>query len=450
MTPLIQLMQHRAPKYPAGTKNHILKAFVLFSCLLASSWTFAQRSTSSSPYSRYGLGEMRGDLLPQTRGMGGIATGIRYLSGAGNINVGNPASYSALGLTTIDVGVFGNITELSKNQLSENSYNFSLSHINFGIPLGRPGGISFGIMPFSDVGYSYAIPGKIDTTNIRTVYAGAGGTTKAYMGYGVQVTKNFSVGANVAYLFGTLENIRSIELPGDVGALNVRIDSNQYINGFSFDYGLQYLQPLGNNVNLTIGYTGTAGTPLNTTASRVVTRTATSVEDDFENLPVDSIDNYEGQKQRITMPMKHSVGFSIAKGNSWLIGGDVNYAKWSDYRVASHNPGLTDSYGFAVGGQITPDVTSVKYFNVVDYRLGFKYNKSNINISNQDIKQMALTVGFGFPLPSLFGTSFYKINFATEFGQMGTMDNNLVRERYINFNLGFTLNDRWFRRNRYD
>src|SRR5690606_2809312 len=191
-------------------------------------------------------------------------------------------------------------------------------------------------------------------------------------------------------------------------------------------------------------------TPLNTTASRVVTRTPTSVEDDYENLPVDTISTYEGAKQRISMPMKHSVGFSVAKGNNWMVGGDVNYAKWSSYRIGGHNPKLTDSCGFAVGEQITPDVTSLNYFNVVDYRLGFKYNKSYINIANQNINQMALTVGFGFPLPSLFGTSFYKINFATEFGQMGALTNQLVRERYINFNLGFTLNERWFQRRRYD
>src|SRR5690606_26892654 len=360
------------------------------------------------------------------------------------------AAYSALALTTVDVGVFGNITQLSQNQRSENSYNFSLSHINFGIPLGRPGGISFGIMPFSDVGFSYAIPGMIDTTSIQTVYAGAGGTTKAYLGYGVQLSKRFSVGANVSYIFGTLENISSVEFPNDIGALNVRTDSSQYVNGFSFDYGAQYFQPLGNNVSLTIGYSGTAGTSLNTNASRVVTRTPTSVEHDVENLPIDTVHTYEGQKQQIAMPMKHSVGFSVAKGNSWMVGGDVNYAKWSSYRVGGHNPNLTDSYGFAVGGQITPDITSVNYFNVVDYRLGFKYNKSYMNIGNQDINKMALTVGFGFPLPSLFGSSFYKINFSTEFGQMGTLSDNLVRERYINFILGFTLNDRWFQRRRYD
>ena len=434
-------MQHRISKF-------LYTALSI--SLLLSTTAQAQRATTSSPYSRYGLGELRGDALPQLRAMGGITTGIRYINGYGNINIGNPASYSALGLTTIDVGLFGNITELSQNNAKENSYNFALSHINFGIPLGRPGGISFGIMPFSDVGFSYAIPGMLDTTSVRNVYAGAGGTTKAYLGYGVQITKNLSVGVNAAYIFGTLQRINSVEFPNDVGALNVRTDSSQYVKGFSFDYGVQYFQPLGNNLNLTIGYAGTAGSPLNTTTSQVITRTPTSVEDDQENLPVDTISATDGVKRQITMPMKHSIGFSIAKGNSWLIGGDFNYAKWSDYRVGNSNPHLTDSYGFAIGGQITPDVTSVNYFGVVDYRLGFKYNKSYININNQDINQMALTVGFGFPLPSLFGSSFYKINFATEFGQMGTLSNSLVRERYINFNLGFTLNDSWFRRRYYD
>ena len=434
-------MQHRISKF-------LYTALSIF--LLFSTTAQAQRATTSSPYSRYGLGEMRGDLLPQLRAMGGIATGVRYINGYGNINISNPASYSALALTTIDVGLFGNITELSKNDRSESSYNFALSHINFGIPMGRAGAFSFGIMPYSDVGYSYAVPGKLDTTNISNLYSGAGGTSKAYFGYGIQITKNFSVGVNASYIFGTLEQINSVEFPDDVGALNVRTDSSQYVKGFSFDYGLQYFQPLGNNLSLTIGYAGTAGSPLNTSTSRVITRTPTSVEDDREHLPEDTISVSNGLKQKITMPMKHSIGFSIAKGNNWLVGGDFNYAKWSDFRVGDHNPHLTDSYGFSVGGQITPDVTSVNYFGVVDYRLGFKYNKSYVNINNQDINQMALTVGFGFPLPSLFGSSFYKINFATEFGQMGTLSNNLVRERYINFNLGFTLNDSWFRRRYYD
>src|SRR5690606_20059414 len=108
----------RIPKYPNDIMQHILKAFIFITFLLSTALVYGQRSTTSSPYSRFGLGEIRGDVLPQTRAMGGINTGVRYLSGYGNINMGNPASYSALALTTVDVGVFGNITELSRDQLS--------------------------------------------------------------------------------------------------------------------------------------------------------------------------------------------------------------------------------------------------------------------------------------------------------------------------------------------
>lgn len=414
-------------------------------------WASAQRATTSSPYSRFGIGELRQDLLPQTRGMGGIATGVRYLGGYSNLNVANPASYSALHMTTMDAGIFGNITELTNSQRSESAYNFALSHINFGIPFSpRAGAMSFGIMPYSDMGYSYAVPGRIDTLDIQSAYNGAGGTTKAYLGYGIQLNRNFSVGFNVSYIFGTLSAIRTLEFPDHPGALNTRIDDRNYINGISYDYGAQFFKTFGNNMNLTIGYAGTAGSSLNAKASRTVTRTPTSAVDDEENIPTDSLSAIEGVKRKLTMPMRHSIGFTLARANKWLVGADFNYGQWSDFRDGDTDPGLTDSYGFAVGAQIVPDITSVRYYNVMDYRVGFKYNKSYVEVANKDINQMAVTVGLGFPLPSMFRGAFYKINFATEFGQMGSVSNGLVRERYVNFNLGFTLNDRWFVRSSYD
>src|SRR5690606_28339318 len=374
-------MHHCSTKHPKINMRIVSKVSLIaaFFVVLGVS-AHAQRATTSSPYSRYGLGEIRGDNLPQTRAMGGIASGVRYLQGYGNINISNPASYSALMLTTIDVGVFGNINQLSKNQHSENAYNFALSHINFGMPLGRPGGISFGILPFSDVGSSYAIPGKVDTTNINTVYAGTGGTTKTYLGYGIQLNKNFSIGVNAGYIFGTLNNISSIEFPNDAGALNIRTDNSRYVKGFSYDYGIQYFQPLKNELSLTIGYSGTAGTSLRAKASQVVTGTATSVADDEENLPLDTIDSFDGQQYHIKMPLKHSIGFTLTKTNKWMVGGDFNYAKWSNYREGADNPGFTDSYGFAIGGQFTPDASSINYLNLIDYRLGFKANKLYLNL----------------------------------------------------------------------
>jgi hypothetical protein len=85
----------------------------------------------------------------------------------------------------------------------------------------------------------------------------------------------------------------------------------------------------------------------------------------------------------------------------------------------------------------------------MDYRLGIKYDKTFVKIGNNDINQYALNFGFGFPLPRN-RSSFYKINLAAEIGQRGTEMNNLVRDRYVNIHLGFTLNDKWFQKNYID
>lgn len=440
-----QLIKHLLRQIPFYTALTVLLAVGMVDTL------YAQRASTSSPYSRFGLGQLHGNNLTQNRGMGGIATGVRHLGGYSNINVANPASYSAIRvMTAIEVGVAGSITQLSNSNRSENSYNFSLANINMAVPLAKYGGLSFGMMPFSDVGYSYATPATLDTMDIVRAFAGEGGTTKAYLGYGVQLHKNWSVGFNAGYIFGTQRHINALEYPNEPGALNTKIENTNYLNGLNLDYGVQYFKSFKGDNYLTIGYAGTAGNNINSRTSQAITRTYASVVGNISGLPVDSVKFTEGQDQKITMPMKHSLGFTFATANRWLVGADVNYATWSDFGQNNQNAGFSDSYGFAVGTQWTPDITSIRYLGVIDYRLGFNYNKSFININNQDVKQMGVTVGLGLPLPSLYGGSFYKVNFAAEFGQMGNTSAGMVQERYINFNLGFTLNDRWFMRRQYD
>jgi hypothetical protein len=148
--------------------------------------------------------------------------------------------------------------------------------------------------------------------------------------------------------------------------------------------------------------------------------------------------------------MQHTIGFAIQRNNKWVVGTDVSLGQWKNYSEGGKNPGLQNSTGIAVGGQITPDITSVgKYFNLVDYRLGFRYNKTYIQLNNQDIKELALTLGLGLPLPANRST-FYKINIGTELGQRGTVTNNLIRERFVNFYLNFTMNDQWFQKYKFD
>ena len=421
--------------------------------LIAAGVTATAQTTSSSPYSQFGLGDLKGALLPQTRGMGGISMGIRKPGVYDNINMANPASYSTLVLTTFDVGASMDLRKLSKaGTTGKSQFNSTLSHINFGIPVNKFSAISFGLVPYSDLGYQFKNSGVLDTNNVEYVYGGEGGVSKAYMGYGFKLGKNLSLGFNVGYLFGSLKENRAVDFLDknsasgyDPAAFNSRTQFQQSVGGFSFDLGLQYVANLTDNTKLVLGYTTNTGNKISSRSDVVTTRYRRDALGN-EMAVADSSFYQKGTKGKINMPMTHTAGFAFEKTNSWLIGADVSYSKWSDFSEGAVNAGLNDSYGVALGGQITPDAGSINnYWKLVDYRLGVKYDRTFININDNDIKQYAVTFGLGFPLPSNRAT-FYRINLSTEVGRRGTEKNNLVRDNYVNINLGFTLNDKWFQK----
>lgn len=416
--------------------------------LLGAANTFAQ-SSSNSPYSQFGLGQLTESLLPQNRSMGGIAAGIRRPGNYSNINLANPASYSAIKITTFDIGVFTGLTSLSNGSAKENSFTGSLNHLAFAVPVNNSSALSFGLLPFSTIGFKSRTTSNIDTVTNDRIYSGEGGISKAYVGYGYQIGKHFSLGANVSYLFGKLERARDSEFPNDATAFNTRNSVTRSVGGISFDYGAQYFTKVKKNVQLTLGYSATAQSKLNSSITETSSRYTKDASGN-ENFPTDSSYVNDAVSQKLTLPFTHRIGIDFEESNKWLIGADVSLGQWSKYREGSASVGLQNAFGIAVGGQITPDITAVgSYFKLVDYRLGFKYDKSYYQFKNNDIKQYAITLGLGLPLPSN-RTTFYKVNLGAELGQRGNTQNGLIRERFANIYLGFTLNDKWFQRYKFD
>lgn len=410
------------------------------------------QTTTSSTYSQYAVGSLKGAYLPQNRAIGGISSGLRRAGSFYSINPANPASYSSIELTTFDVGMSSEYLSRTKGGNSESDFTASLSHLAFGVPVSKKSALSFGILPYSSLGYQTRISSRVDTNAVDRIYSGDGGLSKAYLGYGILLGKHISVGGNFAYTFGKLQNTSSLEFPNDYSAYNSRYETSTSVGGINFDYGIQYLSNLTSNVRLVVGYSGTASSKLSLDRSSVFTRYTRSA-DGVEDLAADTASYTKKATQTLTLPTMHSMGFTIEKVNKWLVGADFRMGQWTQYREGRVKPDyIRDSYGVSAGAQLTPDINSVSsYFKVMDYRVGFSYDKSYINVNNSDINQMAITFGFGFPLQaSPTRTSFYKINFAAELGQRGTLSNNLVREQYVNFHLGFTINDQWFRRYKFD
>ena len=91
----------------------MIKKIILSISLLLSLVSFAQEGTSS-PYSFYGIGDVRFKGTVENRSMGGLSV----MPDSIHLNVMNPATYSSLKLTTYALG--GNV---SVNKLSSDSQN---------------------------------------------------------------------------------------------------------------------------------------------------------------------------------------------------------------------------------------------------------------------------------------------------------------------------------------
>ncbi|WP_235969823.1 OmpP1/FadL family transporter [Pedobacter planticolens] len=430
--------------------------YTLAVCLLLTSIVANAQVTVQSPYSKFGVGNIKGSLLPQYRAMGGISTAVYKPGFFNSINIQNPASYAGINATTLDIGLSVNSTELKNSTQTENSFNATLSHIALAFPVSKKSALSFGILPYSELGYNFKNTVKVGTTtaNTKTVdykYNGEGGLTKAYLGYGVQFGDHFRVGANAEYLFGNLSENRSTEYVDDPGSINSRMQVKNSVGGVSFSYGAQYDFRLDNKTLLVLGYSGSSSSKINLKNSQVVTQYFNDATGS-EQTALDTLLLVENSPTNLKLPLIHNFGISIQRDNKWMVGADYRMGKWSNLSINNVNQGLQDTYGFSVGGQYTPDVTAINgYFKRVDYRLGFQYDKTYIQMNQQDIKQMAVTFGVGLPLASYSRGAFYRMNLSAELGKRGTVSNGLLQEKYLNIHLGFTLNDSsWFQRFRFD
>lgn len=393
--------------------------------------------------------------------MGGIGTAVRKPSGFNDINISNPASYSSIQLTTIDIGAYMGISSLSTNAIpSQTSTNFRLSHIAFGIPVSKQSALSFGLVPYTNLGYSYrqqttlplnrASSGGIDTSaTVNNIYSGSGGLSKAYIGYGFGIGENLNLGFNIGYIFGNEKQNRATEYPNIPTVLNSNIENSFSAGGINFDFGAQYNIKVSETRRFTLGYSGSAGSNLNTNSKFIVSQYLFA-SDGTADLARDSLISTTASG-KIKLPMMNRFGIVYQKDGHYMIGADVKLGQWSNLTVDGVNANLQNSQSFALGGQITPNIDAIgSYLSLVDYRFGLKYDKTYINTNSTDIKQYAATFGLGLPIPNDSRTSFYKVNIAAEVGRRGTLENSLVRENYVNIYLGFTINDKWFRKYKFD
>lgn len=168
--------------------------------------------------------------------------------------------------------------------------------------------------------------------------------------------------------------------------------------------------------------------------------------------------NWEDRKGRIVLPSTTRIGFSLgSSSNIWKIAADIKYMDFSNYKKFGQSDSLKNAFQFGLGFQWIPNAKSQpNHLKHIVYRVGAFYNSGYIKLRNEAIDYMGVSAGIGFPFnrPRYSTNKSQKavsmINLAVSVGQMGTVNQNLIKEKFVRLTLSFSLTDDWFQQRQYD
>lgn len=403
----------------------MIKKVIISACLLISFVSFAQQGTAS-PYSFFGIGDVRFKGTLENRSMAGVAVEQDSI----HLNIENPASYASLLQTTFTVGGTFATSNLKTSSKSEKAQRTTFDYLALGIPMGKFGA-SFGLVPVSSVGYKIFNDNTATEGALSTQLDGKGGVNKVYFGLAYKILRGWNIGADAQYNFG---KITTTTVEGITGVQNSTAEVNTAeLSGMAFSIGTMYQKKIYKKTSIFSSLSYTFGSSMNADNTRVI-----SVQGDSDPY-VQTIDS-----KTLKLPSKLNIGLGVGEARKWLVGANMTFRGAGDlanYYNAAENVTYESSSKYALGGYYLPNYNSfTSYMSRITYRAGLKYEKLGLIVNNESIKDIGMTLGAGIPIPG----SFSNVNFGIEFGKRGTVSSNLVQENYVNFSLSFSFNDRWF------
>jgi len=432
------------------------------------------QTLSQSPYGRFGLGDLKYSPSPYQQALGGLSKAI---GDSNTLSFNQPAALAYLesGVTIFEAGLSGTQTSYVYPNRSTVGNTAGFGYFGLAFPISKKfWNTSISLTPVSNVGYTLrdTINNSI-TGDAYLTYAGAGGYSAFSMTHAFKLGKNFSLGVQLDYVFGRTDYSSTVFFPSALnnGNRNSLVTRSNRINGFDVNTGLMYRKyfrkrkqgdgskPIQDSLHLTIG--GTFH-PLMDLAGSYSYLSQTFFGNAPGTLSIAGTNDtilYIGQQAgNVSMPMQYGGGITL--GNSaqkWLVGAEYVYTNWNDFRLFGLADSVKSSYRLAAGIQIMPaginTTGKVNYFKRVRYRAGFNYSDGLLSVDGKRLPEMEISLGFGFPVVlRTYNTrpATSMLNVAISAGRRGVRNSNPLVEEYLRVTLGFSLNDRWFRKVKYD
>lgn len=413
-----------------STHRYLLS--VLVALLLGAAGIGAQNTTS--PYSRYGYGLLGDNATSAQRQMG--STGYAMHSGR-QINVMNPASYAYADSMTFlfDMGTDLSLFWRKDNTGKQRDWGGGIDYITMQVPLSKTMGMSFGLLPYSSVGYAFGR--NID--NGSATNQGSGGLNQLYLGAGWTPFKGFAIGFNASYLWGNITNdVYAYSSQGQTAVFEQHMEVADY----HFSIGALYSVPLNRKSTLSIGVNYEPGKSLlgKTYVTKYLSGSSAA---DIDTIAPGIVRLHN----RFSLASSYGAGIAWDYDDRIHVEADFTYQPWKDAKYTQlenfTSTKLDNRYKIALGASVTPDPRG-GYFKRMTYRAGGFYNRDYIMVDGNHVRDYSVSVGLGFPA---FGSKTL-VNLGFEYRNRQATPNPLLKEQYFNITLGVNINQVWFFRNK--
>ena len=421
----------------------MIKKILAGICLTVTTVTFSQQN-NASPYSYYGIGDIKFKGTVENRSMGELG----ILPDSIHVNLQNPAMYSALKFTTYTVGGSTSQTNFKTSDEEDKAGRTTFDYLAVALPFNKVG-VAFGIMPYSSVGYRIENTTESTPSQFRR-FTGSGGLNRVFLGASYKITPKFSFGADFQYNFGDIETKSIVSLP-DVGTQypTREVNTSDY-SGISFNIGAVYQTRLNQKYDWVTSASFAPEAELTAKTQRTIS--TVSITTGGNEVVIDEIEQIMAE-DKLRLPSKWTFGTGFGEARKWFAGAEYTFRESAELGNRFNNTNADNTaayetaYKMTLGGYYIPNYNSYNsYFKRMTYRAGLKYEKTGLVINNESINDYSVSLGLGFPLSNL-GSN---LNIGVEMGRRGTTTAGLVEENYTNVFISLSINDKWFAKRRFE
>lgn len=392
------------------------------------------QSSTNSPYTRYGLGELSDQAFAHNAAMGGIGYALRSSE---QINVMNPASYSAVDSLSFmfDIGMGLKSSNYQENGYKTNAKSASFDYLAMQFRLHPRVGFAVGFTPYSNVGYKFSRTSDIensDDVTLTNTFYGDGGLQQIFGGIGFKILDNLSIGANVGYLYGEIDyqTLATLSNGGDQTTTYNNISINSYIANF----GLQYTQKLSKTDKVTLGLVYGLGHDLKSTETKGIQVTDGS---SYSELTEETIKDSYG------IPSTFGAGLTWQHKQNLTVGADYTLQQFENVKYDNSTDFYKNRTRIGAGIEYMPSLYGRNYLSRIRYRAGAYYSSSYMKLPEYDgPKEWGVSAGFGLPL-HLFQRNTV-LSITGQYVRVLPSVKGMLSENRFVLKLGLTFNEHWF------